>query len=173
MPALRNFRNYRRMVDRPLLRVVASLQAKHGLSWASEAALRGMIFDDCGHMPGVDTLPCAIERLQDRGILVQFWLQPGGLLPNGEQCTRGTRLLFIPQCRRGRRALAAKSRREHISGRIDRRKAYTLAEIKKKIALTPPCSSTAPEDFERARARALAQLQELEAAWAKERDPGT
>ncbi len=106
-------------VDAPLLAVVASLQRRHGEAYASEAGLRKMIAENTAHMPGVDTVPCALERLERRGILKQIWLQPSDkrtgraadILPTGERVVFGTRLLFLAKSRGQRRAFRAHARR--------------------------------------------------------------
>ena len=168
-----NFRDHGRMVDRPLLAVIGSLMKKHGECFASEAGLRRMICEDTGHMPGVDTIPTALERLEATGILTQKWLKPGGLLPDGSPCTYGTRLVFLPQCRPHRRALLARNRREGITARPDRRALETLraarASIGRKVAPVAQTDGT----LERAKQRELARLEELRASWEAQdaRDP--
>jgi hypothetical protein len=167
-----NFRDHGRMVDRPLLNVIANLQKKHGEAFASEAGLRRMICEDTGHMPGVDTVPTALERLEGAGILVQRWLKPGGLLPDGSPCTFGTRIVFLPQCRLHKRAIAARNRRETVSGRPDRRALASLRQARASIAaaLTPP-PAPAPIDYAQRKAEAMARARELEALWAREHKP--
>jgi hypothetical protein len=166
-----NFRDHGRMVDAPLLKVLASLQKKHGEAFASEAGLRRMVCEDVGHMPGVDTIPCALERLEAQGLVTQVWLKPGGLLPDGRPCTYGTRLVTIPRCRQQRRGLRARHRREGVTGRPDRAALQTLeaarASIGKKLAPPPAPDRT----LERKRDDDLARLRELEAQWAREREP--
>src|ERR1700682_3720959 len=92
-----NFRDHGKMVDRPLLDLLARLQKRYGEAWASEDGLRRMICEDVGHMPGVDTIACAPERLERQGAVRQFWLKPGGIKPDGSPCTFGTRLVHLPQ----------------------------------------------------------------------------
>jgi hypothetical protein len=159
------------MVDKPLLAVIANLQKKHGEAFASEAGLRRMICEDTGHMPGVDTLPSALERLEGTGILVQRWLKPGGLLPDGSPCTFGTRIVFLPQCRRHKQALFHRNRREGVTGRPDRRALASLRQARASIAaaLTPPPAPVV--DYAQRKADAIAAARELERAWARDRDP--
>src|SRR5271166_242797 len=89
--AFPNFRDHGRTVDAPLLRVLASLQRQYGEAFASESGLRAMIWQDTGHMPGVDTIPTALERLERQGLLQQQWLKAGGIKPDGGVCSKGTR----------------------------------------------------------------------------------
>jgi hypothetical protein len=166
-----NFRDHGRMVDRPLLAVIGNLQKRHGEAFASEAGLRRMICEDTGHMPGVDTIPSALERLEATGILVQRWLKPGGLLPDGSPCTFGTRIVFLPQCRRHKRALFHRNRREGVTGRPDRRALDSLRQARASIAaaLTPPAAPTV--DYEQRKRDAIAAARELERSWLRARDP--
>lgn len=168
-----NFRDHRKMVDGPLLRVVASLQKKYGRAFASEAGLRRMICEDTGHMPGVDTVPTALERLEREGIVWQRWLRPGGTLPDGRPCTYGTRVVFLPQCRHDRRGLrAVRNRRETISGRVDKQALATLEAARRAIGKTlAPGGGPPPIDLEARRQDAIARLRELEAMWGAESKP--
>jgi len=162
------------MVDRYLLDVIASLQRKHGEAFASEAGLRRMICEDSGHMPGVDTVPCALERLADLGLLTQQWLKPGGLLPDGSPCTYGTRLVVIPKCRQQRRGLWSRARRrEGITGRVDARQLATLEQARKTIAktLAPPPAPPTDRSIEAKRAEDLERLAALQAKWSSEDKP--
>ena len=162
-----NFRDHGRMVDGPLLALVARLQRKYGECFASEAGLRRMIAEDVGHMPGVLTLPPALERLRKHGILTHEWLRPGGLMPDGSPCSRGTRLIVLPKCRRERRTLASKNRRETVSGRPDPRALSTLAQARRTIAQRlAPTPVQSQDALERRRVADLARLAELEASWA-------
>lgn len=168
-----NFRDHGRMVDRPLLDVLASLQKRYGEAFASEAGLRRMICQDTGHMPGVDTIPTALERLEAQGLVAQRWLKPGGILPGGGPCTYGTRLVFLPQCRRDRRGLQARAgRRDGVTYRGDRRKLHTLEQAKRSIAqqfrAPPPAPAT---DIEDKRRRDLERLAALQASWTDKPDP--
>lgn len=167
-----NFRDHARMVDTPLLKVIGNLQKKHGQAFASEAGLRRMIAQDTGHMPGVDTIPTALERLERTGILEQQYLAPGGLLPDGSPCTYGTRLVWLPQSRVQRRGLLARNRRERVTGRPNRRALQSLASARSAVlkTMTPP-QAPREEPLERRRQAELARLAELEASWARKPDP--
>lgn len=164
-----NFRDHGRMVDRPLLNVLASLQRRYGESFASEAGLRRMIAQDVKHMPGVDTIRRALERLEAQGILAQEWLTPGGIMPDGSPCTFGTRLVRLAINRRERFAFRARARRrnrrEGVSHRIVRRE---LGDAHKHIAAAVSGGETPPEREAaagRKRESDLARLAELAAEW--------
>jgi hypothetical protein len=166
-----NFRDHGKTVDRVLLRILGNLQRTHGEAWASEAGLRRMICEDEKHMPGVDTIPCALERLERQGLLEQHWLKPGGILPDGRVCTYGTRLVFLPQGRHARRGLVARAnRRDGVTHRTgDRRRAlqsleHARAGIAKQLA-PPPTVNSRELDVERKRREDLRRLAELEALW--------
>ncbi len=159
-----NFRDHGKMVDRALLKVIGSLQKKHGEAFASEAGLRRMICEDTGHMPGVDTIPTALERLERQGVVEQRWLKPGGVLPDGSPCTHGTRLVFLPQCRHDRRALRARAnRREGVTNRVDRRALETFTEARATIAKHVAAPDNRQQDADRKRREDLARLAELDA----------
>jgi hypothetical protein len=151
-----NFRDHGKTVDAPLLKVIASLQKKHGEAFASESGLRRMIAEDTGHCPGVDTVRRALERLERYGIVRQVWLKPGGVLPFGQVCTHGTRLVYLPQCRIERRALVARRRRDGETRRVDRRALETLAAARALIGESVPRAAPAAADFERRRRVQLA-----------------
>ena len=162
-----NFKTSRRTVTQGLLNVLASLQKRYGEAFASEAGLRRMLAQDCGLMAGIDTLPQALERLEARGLLVQQWLAPGGLLPDGRECKWGTRLVVLT-VRRQRLAVGARNRRDHVTGRSDPRHRVALEEAR--AAIAKRLAVRAPPDLSlgRAKERALAELRALEAAWARE-----
>jgi hypothetical protein len=168
-----NFRDHGRMVDRPLLDVLASLQKRYGEAFASEAGLRRMICEDVGHMPGVDTVPTALERLERQGVLVQQWLKPGGVKPDGSPCTFGTRLIALPKCRQQRRGMLARAnRREGVTGRIDARALRSLDQARRAIGKElAPVPAPAADALERRRESELARLRALEQAWADEPEP--
>lgn len=163
-----NFRDHGRTVDAPLLNVLASLQKKHGESFASEAGLRRMICEDVGHMPGIDTVPSALERLEAQGLLEQRWLKPGGILPDGSVCTHGTRLIIIPRCRRHRRGLAARARREGTTNRVQHRMLETLEQARRGAFRPLASTDDRVRALERKRAEDLARLEQLGEAWALE-----
>lgn len=174
---LPNLRDHGRTVDRPLLALLASLQRAHGEAFASEASLRRMVYEDTGHMPGLDTVRRALRRLETQGLLDQWWLLPGGILPDGSECTSGTRLVFVPQCRRDRRVLQSRARtrgREGVTNRIQPRMLASLTQARAAIAksLEPIQANEAPRSAsDDARLRAIAQLGELAAAWEREGKP--
>lgn len=167
-----NFRDHGMTVDRWLLALVGRLQARHGEAWASEAGLRFMIAQDTqretgdAHMPGLDTVRRALERLERRGLVLQTWLLPGGVLPDKSTCTHGTRLLTIPRLWRDRRVVRTRNRREGITNRVDGRALHTLEQARAAIAakVTP-----APDARELAAARKRDEdrlrLAELAAKW--------
>jgi hypothetical protein len=163
-----NFRDHGRTVDAPLLRVLANLQRRHGECFASEAGLRRMICEDVGHMPGVDTVPCALERLEAQGLLEQRWLKPGGILPDGSVCTHGTRLVIVPRCRIHRRGLAARARRDGTTNRVQERMLQTLEQARASAMKPPPPADDRARALERKRAEDLARLAQLADAWALE-----
>jgi hypothetical protein len=167
-----NFRDHGMMVDRALLKIVANLQRRHGEAWASEAGLRHMIAQDTGHMPGVSTVPKALDRLERAGILVHRELRRGKVLPDGDVCRLGTVLIYLPQNRAARRALAARARRQNDPDpyRVRPRAPSDLADVRKEIARA--VEPHAPDEREQAAARARQQgtaaLAELAAQWERE-----
>lgn len=167
-----NFRDHGRMVDAPLLRAVTSLQKRFGQCFASEAGLRMMICQDTGHMPGVDTVRRALERLEWQGIVSQEYLLPGGIKPDGSPCTYGTRLVWIPQCRTHRRHLsahAAHERRQGVTRRANPRAVRSLEQAIQAIGakVEAPAVPNALE-LEQRRASAIRAAQELAATWERE-----
>jgi hypothetical protein len=115
-----NFRDHGRMVDRALLRLTQNLQKRYGRGWASEGGLRRMIAQDTGHMPGVTTIAKALVRLARHGLVVQVHLVGGQVLPDGELCTHGTRLIWIPRTQRQRQAAKRFNKDLAASGRLYR-----------------------------------------------------
>lgn len=91
------FRDDGMTVDRSLLNVITSLQRRHGRCFASEGGLRTAITQDTGHQPRPTTIPKALVRLGKQGLVVQRWLLPGEILPDGNVCTHGTRLTWVPK----------------------------------------------------------------------------
>jgi len=157
-----NFRDHGKMVDRPLLRVLSSLQKGHCAAWASEASLRRMICEDTGHAPGVGTLPKALARLHRQGIVIALWLKPGGLMPDGSPCTYGTRWVELPHNRHAARAFRARSRREQaISNRPSREDRLSVEQARAKIAQAIEKLPDTRADFERMRRDALEALEAL------------
>lgn len=157
-----NFRDHRMTVEAALLRVLASLQRRYGEAWASEAGLRQMIAEDTGHMPGVDTIPCALERLERRGILKQVWLEPSNkrtgraadVLPNGQRVVFGTRLIFLAKSRGQRRAFRAHARRRAQ----DNKRAF-LSLVQARTTVANAVASAAPMSADAWEARRQAQLE--------------
>jgi len=167
-----NFRDAGRMVDRPLLAVVSSLQRKHGESWASEAGLRRMICQDTGHMPGVGTIPKALARLEQQGIVDQVWLKPGGLLPDElGPCTYGTRLVVVRSIWRDKRVVRTRNRREGVTWRENVTSArQALEQLRTRIAPPPAVPADAREqEAARRRAEGAEKLAELAALWDAEK----
>jgi hypothetical protein len=168
-----NFRDSGKLVTGPLLNVLGSLQKRHGEAFASEGGLRKMICEDTGHMPGVDTVATALERLEAEGLIAQEWLMAGGIKPDGSQCGRGTRLIRLAANRRERFAFAARARsrnrREGITRRIDHHALRTLTQARASITSQVAPPPNPQQDFERARNEALAMAAELAEQWSRER----
>jgi len=169
---LPNFRSAGRTVDRPLLTLLARLQQKHGKAFASEGGLRRMIAQDTGHCPGVSTLQKALVRLGKQGLLVQVWLRAGQILPDHGVASHGTRLVWLPQCRRQRlSARAWNAKQDRRSGHETRMSGHKASELVSKLAGPPAPPSYVPDtgkSLDTERARQLAAL----ADWArKERPP--
>jgi hypothetical protein len=154
-------------VEAPLLQVIASLQRRHGEAYASEAGLRQMIGDDTGHMPGVRSLTCALERLARRGLVKQVWLEPSNrrtgrpadVLPTGERVIFGTRLLFLAQSRGQRRAFRA-----HAAARRRENRRAFLSLVQARTTIAHAVDQAAPLTAETWEARRRAQLAAA-AAW--------
>jgi hypothetical protein len=172
VPDVPNFRDYGMTVAGDLLRILGNLQKNHGYAWASEAGLRSMIEIDTGHLPGVGTIPQALDRLEVRGAVRQFWLVRGGILPDGDECKCGTRLVILPQNRRERRAFVIngkRGKREMVTFRSNRAIVASVEQAKKQIAkaMTP----LADGDLARRKQSDLARLADLAAQWAREPKP--
>jgi hypothetical protein len=151
-----NFRDHGRVVGRALLRIVGNLQKRHGKSFASEGGLRRMVCEDTGHMPGVTTIAKALVRLAGEGVLVQVH-QRGGhgeVLPDGESCDHGTRLVWIPRTQRQRHAVK-KFNQAQPKGRVysTRRSARDVRELTAKLGAAERPSMPTPAPDLRARAR--------------------
>ncbi len=166
-----NLRDHGRTVDARLLRMLGNLQKTHGEAFASEAGLRRMFCEDTGHMPGLDTIRRALERLERQGVLEQVWLRRGGILPDGRECSAGTRLVWLPQGRRHRRAMRARAGREGVTRRVDRRALATLQEARAGIAQQVATTNARQDEAERRRREGLKGLAELEAQWSREGSP--
>jgi hypothetical protein len=167
-----NFRDSGMTVDRALLRILGNLQRKYGESFAAESGLRRMIAEDTGLMPGVDTIPTALERLEAQGLLTQEWLLAGGIKPDGAECTSGTRLVRVAMNRRERFAFAARAqrrnRREGVTRRVHVRALQTFEQARASIAKAVAPPDTQAADAERRRREGLEGLAELAAQWARE-----
>jgi hypothetical protein len=166
-----NFRDHGLTVDRWLLALLQRLSRHHGVAWASEAGLRGMICEDSGHMPGVGTLAQALARLERQGVVEQHWLLPGGIVPTGAVCTHGTRLIWLPQNHWQRRSAAARARarnrREGVTGRVQVGSATRLLA---QLVAPPPPPPAAPagEDLVALVRREQERLRQLAERWAAE-----
>ena len=166
-----NFRDHGKTVDAALLHVLASLQRRYGEAFASESGLRAMIWQDIGHMPGVDTIPTALERLQRQGLLEQQWLRAGGVKPDGTVCAHGTRLITLAVNRHHRRGLRVRNRRDGVTGRVNRAALATLAEARARVFV--PARPVAQEDARQRAADAkreddLRRARELAQEWDRE-----
>jgi hypothetical protein len=162
-----NFRDHGKTVDAPLLRNVGNLSRKNGEAIASEAGYRKMICEDTGHMPGVGTIPAALDRLAKQGLLQQVWLKPGGILPDGSVCTHGTRLVVLSVNRRERVTARAANRRATAVQRryVAQDVQAALQRVAKPKALTPqPTDDEARQNRE----ELLRRARELGAQWERE-----
>lgn len=162
-----NFRDHGMSVELPLQRVGRSLQKKCGEAYASEARYREMIFEDTGHLPGVGTIPAALERLAAQGECRVEWLYGGGIMPTGEKSFHGTTLVRWANDRHERRAFAKQhavtnrdpsrrtkkgwGRRHGVYRRPDPRALDRIAQAKRELAksLERPPSTTTAVDAER------------------------
>ena len=161
-------------VTAPLLRLLQRLQRGRGEAWASESGLRQMICEDTGHMPGVGTIPAALDRMQSRGLLEQVWILAGSILPTGETAHHGTRGIHVATNRGERQAIRAKNKRRPFR---ERRvlKSIELAQDAIWQVTTPRGRDAAPlpprDDLGEKRARDLARLAQLEKSWKDEPPP--
>lgn len=141
------FRERRKSVDAPLLRIVGNLQKKYGWTYVAEAGLRQMIYADTGILPGQDTVRRALNRLARLGYLHQVDLEKGGVMPGGGVADAGVRLIRVAMSRAERHAFMARSRnkkREKTTGRVNHRAMFELMTAKREVAPTP-----APADGQR------------------------
>lgn len=158
-----NFRDHRKSVDAALMHLLCNLQRAHGWSYASEAGLRQKICEDVGHMPGMDTVRRALDRLAELGLLHQVWLLKGGILPNGDVASAGTRLIRVAMSRAERHSFIARARnrgREKSTGRVNHRALFELMTAQRTVAPPPPPLDAA-RVFEERRAAAVLAAQEL------------
>lgn len=169
-----NFRDHGMTVEGVLLKVLSSLTKKHGEAWASEAGLRRMICEDTrcpecgvshpvGHMPGTDTIPTALERLELEGVIAQEWLLPGGILPDGSDAKRGTRLIRLARNRREHFAFAergrTRNRRQGVTRRVNYRALASLEQARAGLAkaVDSPKTAQIAHDLKRQEALKLAE----------------
>ena len=159
-----NFRDHHMTVDRPLMDLVWSLTKRYGEAFASESGLRRMLCEDTGHMPGVDTVPCALERLEGMGLLAQDWLLKGGIMPDGEPCHAGTRLLIPARDRHERRAFILRAKRRNRRVGVKRLPdAVALATLGKARAQIALAVAPLPDTAAHFDAQRRAQLEALRA----------
>jgi len=168
-----NFRDHCMTVDRALLNLIASLQRKNGQAFASEAGLRHMIREDVRHMPGVGTIPAALKRLEEQGVIAQEWLCAGQILPDGQVCTHGTRLVWLPMDSRSQRALMhrakTRNRREPLRNRVVPHAAKTLSKAIRSIEARLEVSGAAP-DRDEAYWRSVEASRTAAAEWMRRED---
>lgn len=123
-PDVPNFRGAGRMVDGPLLSLISNLQRKTGYACVSERALRAMMHEDTGLLPGVSTLPKALRRLEELGLVEARWIHRACPMPGGAIAQVGMMRLRVSVNRHERRAIAASARtvdrREGTGGRLRR-----------------------------------------------------
>ena len=156
-----NLKEHGKTCEWHLLRILQNLQRGHGYAYITEAGLRTQFCEDTGHMPGVGTLPAALERLERQGVLHQLWLLKGGIRPDGIETTVGMRLIRVAMNRAERQNFAHRRRagRERTLGlRVQHRQLFELMKAKKDVPKPAPDTSAA--DFERRRGE---QLEALEA----------
>lgn len=161
-PDLPNLRNYGLTVERELLRILGSLQRRHGYAFASEDTLRAMFHQDTGHMPGVGTIAAALLRMEYRGECESRWIHRGGTCPDGTIATVGCRRIRLPSSRNERRRIALRApkvnRRESVSGRL-----IFVVPAFQPAPAPPRAPNGVPDGFvridEKTRARELARLQ--------------
>jgi len=119
-----NLRDHGMTVDRALLELVWRLAKKHGEAFVAESSLRRMYCEDTGHMPGVDTVPSALERFERQGLIAQDWLLRGGILPDGQPCKHGMRLIVPAKNRHERLAFIKRAtyrnRRAGVTRKVSR-----------------------------------------------------
>jgi len=163
-----NFRDHGMTVDRPLLKLVANLQRAHGYAWSSEASLRAMIHQDCGHLPGVSTVPKALKRLEGLGYVESRWIYRSSMLPDGSLAQVGCLRLRVAVNRGERRAIASRAskadRRANASGRVQRSVPLDLKAAVREIERGASNGST-PSSAEREREYAAKRAQSLD--WAQ------
>jgi DNA-binding PadR family transcriptional regulator len=90
-----NFRDHAMSVEGPLVRLLQNLSRRFGRAYPAESGLRKMICEDTAHMPGVGTIPVALERLERRGIIAQRWALAGTIRPDDSPTGKGARLIVV------------------------------------------------------------------------------
>ena len=106
-------------VDAPLTKVIRSTQRRWGYAALSEAMIRAMILQDTGHVPGVNTIPKALRRLELDGQLECRWVEANGRHPNGGQVDFGILRIRLAKNTQDRRAIAGRARHVDRSRGID------------------------------------------------------
>lgn len=174
-----NFRDHRKSVAGPLLALLCRLQRKHGWTYVAEAGLRKMLCEDTGHMPGMDTVRRALDRLEELGYLHQVWLLKGGVMPDGGETYAGIRLIRVAMSRDERHSFLARARararhregRETTTGRVNHRALFDLMTVQKSAA---PSAAAPPVDVDARRRENVAAVSALMASWAAQGlDPNT
>ena len=164
-----NFRDHGMTVDRPLLKLVANLQRAHGYAWASEASVRAMIHQDCGHLPGVSTIPKALKRLERLGYVESRWIYRSSMLPDGSLAQVGCLRLRVAVNRGEKRAIASRAskidRRENASGRVQRAVPLDLKSAVREIERGAPDAASSGTSTQRQREYDAKRAQSLE--WAQ------
>lgn len=170
-----NFRDHGRTVDRPLLKLLSNLQRRQGRAWASEGGLRKMLCEDIGHMAGTTTIAKALARLAVQGLVVHVWLVPGQILPDGAECTHGTRLVWVPKTDRQRRAAQRfRAQRDARTPYRTRAVGFDVRRLAAKLGAAerptmPTAAPLSPIEAHRVRVeQELAKLRALEAEWSDE-----
>lgn len=167
-----NFRDHGKMVDTALLRALCKMQRKHGIAWFSEAGIRKWLCEDTGHMPGVGTIPKALDRLEADGILRRDWCTRGSIKPDGEKACEGCMLVMVPQARiapKVARELVARTPQERIvHGRINPQRIHELRARMGAIAPRLAATDDRAAALERKRADDAQRLRDLAAQWERE-----
>jgi len=163
-----NLRDHGRRCERDLLRLVKSLQRKHGTCYAAEPGLRKMIREDTGHMPGLDTVRVALRRMQERGLIWQVHCPAGGIMPDGvSDAHHGTRLIVTIRSKRDLDAFRAATKRlragERTLGPMTPSMQAMFAKALRKVATDQEART--PRD----RSTVQAEIDKLQ-AWARDEE---
>ena len=181
---LRNFRDEGREVGQWLLDLLTRLQKTKGQCWSSEAGLREMIFQDHGHMAGVDTIRKCLQRFHREGLLSQWEVpasKPGqsNVLPDGSRAVHGTRVIRVPQTTKEKSAVLRLAEEWGGKRPVDKIEGLTLRQrdafeaMRKALAGAMPRPQPGQADRGAARARELRVAIEettraLEAQWRRQ-----